>query len=111
MSDFFRTVRRRPVLYRIGSFDDGRPRYAKAPFDVLSIKVSDSAPHETVISTHGTMAETTGLSFGTNLEDDQAFADRDGLGWIEENIVTEEHLCGAWEGNDNLFAWHRFAPL
>ena len=111
MADFFRTVRRRPVLYRIGSFEDGRPRYAKAPFDVLSIQVSDTAPRETVISTNWPMALTSGLSMEDDNESDQAYPDRDGLGWIEEFLYTEEHLCGAWEGNDNFFAWHRFSPL
>jgi hypothetical protein len=109
MADMFDNARRFPVMYKIGAFSDGTPKLARAPFSVLKMSATDTGKVETYIATSYGMADGPGVLMGED-GPENGLMDRDGFGWIDSTLITEEHLCGTGD-NDTLFAQHRFAPL
>jgi hypothetical protein len=98
MTDIFRTGTRKQVFFRVGSFSDGSPRFAKAPFD--QIIWGEGEVKTMMIDTLGLGGEenTEGLLGLTR----EQLNYRNEFGFLGESIVVEEHELGGdvegWKG-------------
>lgn len=101
MGDVFRTGERRPVMFRVGSFDDGRPKFAKAPFDVLIWGEGENKDQLIVTNGIGGPDDIDAYVNASDVEFDAQHY-RNEFGWLGESIVVEEHELGSdqegWKG-------------
>lgn len=97
MADKFLTGKRNPVYFRVGSFDDGEPKFVKAPFDLLMW--SESGQKDEMLVTCGMGGPTSydGFVDATDVEwEAQHYLNE--FGFLGEPIYVEEHSMGVGDG-------------
>lgn len=97
MGDIFRNGERKQIFFRTGSFDDGRARFVKAPFDLIIWGEGDVKSE--MIVTLGIGGDSEHEAFVNDTEVAyEAQHYRDEFGFLSESIVVEEHELGSGEG-------------
>ncbi len=110
MNTIFDNAIRRPMYYKIGTFSDGRARFARAPMDLLLMPSGPDEAFEQYINMTHDMADMPGLALDQDGDRADQYADRTGLGWVSTFLYVDDNEPGSW-GHDTIIGQNRVGIL
>lgn len=99
-----------PVRYRMGEFDDNRPKYTPAPFQILSMpsNTEDETVKETYVCPVPIYSEPSANDpiLANDVLDDELICGRGQFGYMTDVMTVEEHQMG--DGSDTILGLHAY---